>query len=122
MQVVSPLIHLRGANLCGLQPLRALPDVGDALVRQGIDADKRQVRLADRDVALTAKEFDLLLHFARNPGRVYTRGQLVDKVMGPTAMVGDRNIDVHIGAVRKKLGPYRELLETVRGVGYRFKA
>ena len=45
-----------------------------------IDVDKRRVRLGEREVALTAKEFDLLLHFARTPGRVYTRLQLLDQV------------------------------------------
>jgi DNA-binding response OmpR family regulator len=52
---------------------------------------------------------------------VYTRDQLLSKVVSGDALVIDRNIDVHIRAVRKKLGGHRDLIETVRGVGYRFK-
>ena len=63
-----------------------------------------------------------MVHYlATHPGRVYTREQLIDRVIGLDAMVSDRNIDVHIRSVRQKLGPYRDLVETVRGVGYRFQ-
>jgi DNA-binding response OmpR family regulator len=52
---------------------------------------------------------------------VFTRDQLLSRAIGDHAVVIDRNIDVHIGAIRRKLGPYRELIETIRGIGYRFK-
>jgi DNA-binding response OmpR family regulator len=71
--------------------------------------------------SLTATELRLLHFLASNPGRVFTRDQLVSRVIGDRAVVIDRNIDVHIGAIRRKLGPYRGLIETLRGVGYRFK-
>jgi DNA-binding response OmpR family regulator len=57
---------------------------------------------------------------AAHPGRVFARDQLLSRVIGDHAVVIDRNIDVHIGAIRRKLGPYRDMVETIRGVGYRF--
>ncbi|RMG10801.1 MAG: response regulator [Planctomycetota bacterium] len=87
-----------------------------------IDLEGHEVRVGRSRVHLTATEFRILAALARRPGWVLTRGQLLDRAVGPTSEVGERNIDVHVGALRKKLGPYRELLETVRGVGYRFRA
>jgi DNA-binding response OmpR family regulator len=58
---------------------------------------------------------------ASNPGKVLTRNQLLDDLSSDDAFVVDRNIDVHIAALRKKLGPHFDYIETVRGVGYRFK-
>lgn len=58
----------------------------------------------------------------RTPGKVLTRNQLLDDLHSDDAFVVDRNIDVHIAALRKKLGPRFDYIETVRGVGYRFKA
>ncbi|MBI4582878.1 MAG: winged helix-turn-helix transcriptional regulator [Planctomycetes bacterium] len=57
-----------------------------------------------------------------NPGRVFTRDQLLSRVIGDDAMVTERNIDVHIRALRKKLGALRELIGTIRRVGYRFQS
>ena len=51
---------------------------------------------------------------------MYSRDQIISRVIGDDVIVIDRNIDVHIRSVRKKIGPYRDLIETVRGVGYRF--
>ena len=58
---------------------------------------------------------------ASHPGRVFTRAQLLSRVIGGGAYVINRNVDVHVRGVRAKLGTHRELIETVRGVGYRFK-
>ncbi|GJM44898.1 MAG: hypothetical protein DHS20C21_17400 [Gemmatimonadota bacterium] len=55
-------------------------------------------------------------------GRVFTRDQLLDRVIGGQALVTDRNIDVHVRAIRSLLGPHRDLIETIRGVGYRFRS
>ena len=78
--------------------------------------------LVDGDrVRVTPTEFRLLQALAKNPGRVFTRDQLVSRAIGEGAVVVDRNIDVHIRALRKKLGSHRELIETVRGVGYSFR-
>lgn len=105
-------------------PLKEKPGAaGERIVREGltIDAVKFQVRVDGETVPFTATEFRLLHYLARHPGRVFTRNQLLARVIGDEAIVIDRNIDVHVRAVRKKLGPYRELIETQRGVGYRFQ-
>ena len=92
------------------------------VVVQGVvvDASRHQVSIDDELINFTATEFRLLFFLASHPGRVYSRDQIIGKVIGDDVIVIDRNIDVHIRAVRKKLGPYRDLIETVRGVGYRF--
>lgn len=96
---------------------------GERIVRGGVvfDAARFEVRVDDEPVTLTATEFRLLHFLASHPGRVFTRDQLLNRVISEQAVVVDRNIDVHVRAVRKKLGGYRELIETVRGIGYRFK-
>jgi two-component system phosphate regulon response regulator PhoB len=85
-----------------------------------IDSAAHEVYIDDERSQFTATEFRLLHFLARHPGRVFTRAQLVDQVIGDGAIVIDRNIDVHVRSVRKHLGPYRHLIETVRSVGYRF--
>ena len=66
-------------------------------------------------------EFRLLDTLIRQPGRVFDRAELIDAALGEDPMVLERTIDVHIRALRKKLGENADLIETVRGVGYRFK-
>ena len=90
--------------------------IGDLIV----DPGKHLVSIAEQPVKLTATEFKLLRHLAANPGRAFSREQLLDRVVGDGVVVVDRNIDVHIRAVRKKIGEYAGHIETVRGVGYRF--
>ncbi|HKQ62491.1 MAG TPA: response regulator [Candidatus Polarisedimenticolaceae bacterium] len=104
-------------------PLREERGAGERIVREGmvIDTGRHQVLIEGRPVALTATELRLLHYLASHPGRVFTRDQLLDRVIGQEATVVERNVDVHVGAVRKKLGTHRELIETVRGVGYRFR-
>ncbi|MEM6454506.1 MAG: response regulator [Acidobacteriota bacterium] len=92
--------------------------VHDALV---IDPMRHQVTIAGMPTAFTATEFRLLHLLATHPGRVFTRDQLVSRVIGGGAAVIDRNIDVHVRAIRRKLADQRTLIETVRGVGYRFR-
>ena len=70
---------------------------------------------------LTPTEFRLLECFLRHPGRAFSRSQLMDVAIGEHAVVMERTIDVHVKSLRKKLGAAGELLETVRGVGYRFR-
>ncbi len=86
-----------------------------------IEPVKHRVSIDGEDTRFTATEFRLLHHLASHPERVFTREQLIDKVIGDRAVVIDRNIDVHVRSVRKKLGRHRSLIETVRGVGYRFQ-
>ena len=95
----------------------------DRLVRDGlvIDPGRHRVEVDGLAVEFTATEMRLLHYMAARPGRVFTRDQLLDRVIGEKAVVINRNIDVHVRAIRSKLGPYRDWLETVRGVGYRFR-
>jgi two-component system phosphate regulon response regulator PhoB len=86
-----------------------------------IDARRHEVLVDGVTVNLTATEFKLVHFLAQHPGWVFTRDQLMGKVMGHDNFIIDRNIDVHIQAVRKKLGSHRDLIETIRGIGYRFK-
>ena len=84
-----------------------------------IDADRHEVIVDGQQVYLTATEFRLLHTLASFPGRVFTREHLIAQAISEDAEIIDRNIDVHVGAIRGKLGQYRRFIETVRGVGYR---
>jgi len=86
-----------------------------------IHPGRYEVRLGDQPVQLTPTEFHILHFLARRPGWVFTRYQIVDAVRGEDAEVTERSVDVHVAAIRRKLGDYRDLIETLRGVGYRFK-
>jgi len=83
-----------------------------------IDASKHEASLNGEPVKLTLTEFKLLISLVVARGRVLTRDQLMDKAMGTDVFVTDRAIDVHITAIRKKLGSASWLIRTVRGVGY----
>jgi DNA-binding response OmpR family regulator len=101
-------------------------DGDDAVIEAGglrIDVARRQVSLRGRALDLTAREFDLLLHFARHPGRVYSRGQLLDQVWGYSHSGYEHTVNTHINRLRKKIEGVAEqaqIIETVWGVGYRF--
>ena len=86
-----------------------------------IDPARREVRIKDRPVAMTFTEFNILHTLARRPGMVFSRYQIVDAIHGDDYLVTDRAIDVQIVSLRKKLGTCGQYIETVRGVGYRFK-
>jgi two-component system phosphate regulon response regulator PhoB len=105
-------------------PLREDSGAGERVVREElvIDATRHEVLVDGAPVDFTATEFRLLHLLASHPGRVFTRDHLLSRVIGDDALVLDRNIDVHIRAIRKKLGGRRELVETIRGVGYRMRA
>ncbi len=107
---------------------RALLRRGGAEVAQGvqgvrIDTESHRAWVDERELSLTAKEFDLLLHFARNPGRVFSRMQLLDAVWGSAFEGYEHNVNTHINRLRAKIErdpavPIYVL--TVRGAGYRF--
>jgi two-component system phosphate regulon response regulator PhoB len=86
-----------------------------------VDAARHEVLLDEQPVAVTPTELRLLHLLVSHPGRVFTRDQLLSRVIGEGAFVVDRNIDVHIRGIRSKLGSHRDMIETVRGVGYRFR-
>jgi len=102
---------------------RLREDGKDRVVRDGVSVDVRrhEVKVDGEAVLFTATELRLLHFLATHPGRVFTRDHLLTRVIGEDAIVIDRNIDVHVRAIRKKLGAHRDLIETVRGVGYRFR-
>ena len=88
---------------------------------QGIAIDRQRHRATvdDQPLDLTLSEFALLDTLIRQPGRVFSRAELIDAALGD-ALVLERTIDVHIRSIRKKLGDRASLIETVRGIGYRF--
>ena len=86
-----------------------------------IHPGRHEVLINGKPVQLTLTEFGILEYLARRPGWVFTRTQIVDAVKGEDYYVTDRSVDVQIVGLRKKLGTAGTYIETVRGVGYRFK-
>jgi two-component system phosphate regulon response regulator PhoB len=86
-----------------------------------IHPGRHEVTVQGEPVDLTYTEFEILRHLARRPGWVFTRKQIVDAVRGEDYPVTERSVDVQIVGLRRKLGPYGPYIETVRGVGYRFR-
>jgi DNA-binding response OmpR family regulator len=89
-----------------------------------IDFDRREVTIDGKEVRLTYVEFEILAALARNPGRVYSRQTLLERVWGDSAYRDPRTVDVHIRHLREKLErdpKTPELVQTMRGVGYRFR-
>ena len=86
-----------------------------------IDIDRRQVNYKGKSIDLTATEFDLLSILAKTPGRVFTRNLLMDLVWGQDYYGVDRTVDTHMSRLRQKLGGGGKNLQTVHGIGYRFK-
>ncbi len=97
--------------------------VHEGLVYGGIRIDplRRSVTVNGEEVELTLKEFDLLRCFVNNPGIVFSREQLLDKVWGTNYLGESRTIDVHVGTLRSKLGEYGNDIKTIHGVGYSLK-
>ena len=84
-----------------------------------LDVDRHEVRVSDKLVVLTALEFRLLKTFLARPGRVQTRETLLSDVWGIDADITTRTVDTHIKRLREKLGPAGDVIETIRGVGYK---
>lgn len=107
-----------------LRRRKGLDDEEVDIVETGVlrfDLTRHEVSVAGRPVDLTATEFALLLVLARRPGWVFSRSQLIDSLRDGQHVITDRAIDVQIVNIRKKLGVEGELVETVRGVGYRMR-
>lgn len=99
------------------------PEKGPKILKFGpfvVDTESYQVRKGESNINLTLSEFGILKRLLSRRGKVLTRNQLLDDVQNEEAFIVDRNIDVHIASLRKKLGPNFKHIETVRGVGYRF--
>lgn len=105
---------------------RTMSSEGDSILvidDLSIDPDRREVKLDEKTIELTAREFDLLLHFARYPGRVFTRGQLLDAIWGYGHEGYEHTVNSHINRLRAKIeaDPAQpEFVLTVWGVGYKF--
>jgi len=95
----------------------------DSVVVRGtlrIDPTRFRVTAGDEELVFTATEFKMLHFLAKHPGRVFTRSQLMEVARGDDSVAFERSVDAHIRTVRKKLGPLRDMIETVRSIGYRF--
>ena len=99
-------------------------DENDVVTRGPVEIDRTRhaVRIDGKPVTMTLSEFKTLELFMRRPGVVFSRYQIVDAVHGEDYPVTDRSVDVQIVGLRRKLGQYGDVIETVRGVGYRMKA
>jgi two-component system alkaline phosphatase synthesis response regulator PhoP len=86
-----------------------------------LDIERYSLRSGEKNIPLTLSEFGILRRLVSNRGKVLTRNQLLDDINNDDSFIVDRNIDVHIASLRKKLGPTFDWIETVRGVGYRFR-
>ena len=86
-----------------------------------IEVSKCRVFVNKEEVTLTSTEFKILLLLAQKPGHVYTRDQFISNIQGDQVFVTGRTIDTHIAGLRKKLGEAANVIETIRGIGYRFK-
>lgn len=118
---IKPLIHRIRALL---RRSETTPSSSDCIALQGIQIDRVQhlSTLDEVDLQLTPTEFKLLWTLMRQPGRPFSRHELMDTCRGEDANALERTIDVHIRALRQKLGDRAEVIETVRGVGYRFRS
>jgi two-component system phosphate regulon response regulator PhoB len=117
---IKPLIHRIKALL--RRPV-ASGMAADRLAHGGVEIDRlnHTVRVDGEEIPLTPTEFRLLWELARQPGRPFTRHELLDKARGEDANALERTIDVHVRSLRQKLGGRADVVETVRGVGYRFR-
>lgn len=100
------------------------PEAGDAVISHHdlrIHPGRHEVQVAGAAVQLTLMEFRILYLLARRPGWVFTRNQILEAAQGDDSSVTTRAVDVHIVALRRKLGPSGDLIETIRGVGYRLQ-
>jgi len=105
--VINPQRELREFIECGVLKM---------------DLVSYRVFISDAPLELTIGEFKLLEMLARQPGKVFSRNQIIERINGSQYFATERSIDVQIAGLRKKLGEYKDAIETIRSVGYRFKA
>jgi two-component system phosphate regulon response regulator PhoB len=110
---IKRLIHRRRAQ--------REPPAGTIIESRGVVIDRRRHRASYDGKELPLTEYHLLEAMLKQPGRAFTRHELIEVGLGEDTVVLDRTIDVHIKSLRKKLGEGAELIETVRGIGYRFR-
>ena len=108
---------LRRGRLVDINNDNSVIEIGELV----IDPAKHQVFLSGSLISLTATEFKLLHYLSLNPGHVFTRDRLLSNAMEGESFVVDRNIDVHVRGIRKKMNVEPPMIETIRGVGYRLR-
>jgi len=111
--------RVRNALRRGQDAANTDPSTLDPMIE--IDEDRFEIRVQGSPVDVTASEFHILKYLASRPGFVRTRAQIIEATHGPRVVMSNRTIDVHITSLRKKLGVAGDLIETVRGVGYRLE-
>lgn len=95
---------------------------GEAVLKRGdlvLDRERQMVTLKGKRIVFTKLEFRILAFLMENPGKVFSRDRLLSGAWGAETFVVDRTVDVHMKSIRQKLGKQRDLIETVRGTGYR---
>ncbi|HEY6951616.1 MAG TPA: response regulator transcription factor [Bacteroidota bacterium] len=116
------LARIRAAFRRGAQKATA-PQAQEVLTIDDLEINvpNYSASVAKRDISFPKKEFETLVYLIKNRGRVITRQSLLDAIWGENVYVVDRTVDVHIRKIREKLGKYGAYIETVKGVGYRFR-
>jgi two-component system alkaline phosphatase synthesis response regulator PhoP len=119
----SPRVLLARIKAVLRRQQTATPETTEELVRSElvIRPGRYEVLARGQLIQLTRSEFRILHLLARRPGWVFTRNQIIDAAQGEDSSVTARSVDVHMVSLRRKLGPSGEVIETIRGVGYRFK-
>lgn len=122
----SPRVLMARVKAALRRQVTNLPPEGDtpASLRRGpfaIHPGRHEVRIDDREVRLTPIEFRILYCLARRPGWVFTRSKIIENALGEDVLITERTVDVHVVSLRRKLGETADYIETVRGVGYRFR-
>ncbi|MBQ8472380.1 MAG: response regulator transcription factor [Bacilli bacterium] len=101
---------------------RSMKDNKEVFIYEGlkVDLEGRVFYLDNKEIYITPKEFDLLIFFINNPNKAFTRDEILNKVWGYDYFGDDRTIDTHIKILRNKMGRYRDLIVTIRSIGYKF--
>lgn len=120
----SPRVLVARIHSVLRRPVTPVEEEKGPVIRIGpltVDPERHKVEVKGKEIQLTYTEFRILQLLAENPGRAFTRQQIVDQVRGESYTVTERIVDVQMVSLRKKLGAIGDWIETVRGVGYRFK-
>ena len=105
----------------GKEDAGTVPSMSITIGPLEIDKEKFEVKIDGKTIVLPKKEFAILYYLAKKPGKVFPRDRILNDVWGEDIYVVERTIDVHVRKIREKLGKHSNLIETIKGVGYRFK-
>jgi len=113
------MMELTSRVRAAMRRVKAKPDKSFTLGTLVVNDDKHTIKSDGQNITLTLKEYELLLTFIKNPGIVFTRDMLLNMIWGYDFDGASRTVDVHVRTLRSKLGKNGDLIETVRGIGYR---